>query len=57
MMESTKLSIGARNCNKSSQSHDYMWDNAIRDADEEIRSLNRKLTRLKQAIRIFKENK
>jgi len=34
-----------------------MWDAAIMDAGEEIRSLSRQLARLRQAVLIFKENK
>jgi len=41
----------------SSQNDDSMWDAAIMDAGEEIRSLSRQLARLRQAVLIFKENK
>ena len=33
------------------------WDEAIRDAEGEIRALTRQRNRLQQAIRIFKQNK
>jgi hypothetical protein len=33
------------------------WDQAIRDAEEELHSLERQRLRLQQAIRIFKINK
>jgi len=39
------------------QHDDSKWDDAIRDAKEEIRALSRHKARLQQAIRIFRENK
>jgi hypothetical protein len=57
MIVSTKLSRASKKTRISGQSNDSMWDIAIRDADEEIRSLSQQLGRLRQAVRIFKENK
>ena len=39
------------------QTQDSQWDNAIRDAENEIRELDRRRARLRQAIRIFQANK
>jgi len=33
------------------------WDQAVRDAESEIRLLARNMARLRQAVRIFKANK
>jgi hypothetical protein len=33
------------------------WDEAIADAEAEVRALAKQAARLRQAIRIFKENK
>jgi hypothetical protein len=57
MTASKNVSTGLKKYTVSGQSHDSMWDTAIRDAGEEIRSLSRQLARLRQALLIFKENK
>jgi hypothetical protein len=54
MMATNKVSIDSDN---KCQTNDSEWDTAIRDAEIEIQELTRKTTRLKQAIRIFRENK
>jgi hypothetical protein len=53
-MVSSKVSI-----NNSGSSHPAAskWDDAIKDAEGELRILERKLVRLQQAIRIFRVNK
>jgi hypothetical protein len=53
-MATNKVSIDSDN---KCQTNDSEWDTAIRDAEIEIQELTRKTTRLKQAIRIFRENK
>jgi hypothetical protein len=54
MMVSSDLSNSESN---SGQLTHYAWDNAIRDAEGEIRFLSRQIARLRQAIRIFEANK
>jgi hypothetical protein len=54
MMVSNDLSNSDSNCSQLTHS---AWDNAIRDAREEIRLLSRQKARLQQAIRIFELNK
>jgi hypothetical protein len=44
-------------CQQNSQTNDYEWDNAIKDAESEILDLNRKLAKLRRAVVIFKANK
>ena len=53
MKLSKNVSIEPPTENQSSQ----QWDEAIKDAEEEVRSLTRQRTRLQQAVRIFKANK
>ena len=57
MSLSNNLSSTSKRARQPSQANEHTWDAAIRDADEEIRSLSRQLARLRQAVRIFKENK
>jgi hypothetical protein len=50
----TKVSTGMSN---RSQNISNNWDKAINDAELEIRELAQRLSRLKQAVTIFKANK
>jgi len=57
MMLSKKLSKEFNSVTHSRQTADSQWDSAIRDAEMEVELLVRQQSRLRQAIRIFKQNK